>query len=109
MSKPLAAGRLRHRVRIESPTRTQDAGGTLATTWDVVAEVYASIEALSVRDFIAAQAVQSKVSVRITIRHLSGLSTDMRLIGPDGTIYKPLGFLPDADSNREYLTVPCTT
>jgi SPP1 family predicted phage head-tail adaptor len=87
----------------------QDAGGTLTTTWGQIDEVYAAIEPLSVRDFIAAQTQQSKISVRIVIRYRPGMTIDMRLIGPDGTIYKPLGFLTDGDSNREYLTVPCTT
>lgn len=33
----------------------------------------------------------------------------MRLVGPNGAIYTPAAFLPDADSGREYLTVPCST
>jgi SPP1 family predicted phage head-tail adaptor len=107
--KPFTAGKLRHRIKIETPTHTQDANGTLTTTWAQLDEVYAAIEPLSVRDFIAAQSQKSQVSTRITIRYRAGLTTDMRLIGPDGTIYKPLAFLTDGDSNREFFTIPCTS
>lgn len=110
MRKPLAAGRLRHRLRIEAPTRTQDTTtGKQTTTWQVVVDnVPCAIDPLSARDFIAAQAMQSKVSVRITMRYRAGMKTDMRLIGSDGKVYTPVAFLSDADSGREYLTVPCT-
>lgn len=109
MRKPLAAGRLRHRVRIEAPTRTQDPNtGALTTTWTTVDEVFAAIEPLSANDFIAAQTLKSKVSVRIVIRHRHGLNTTMRLIGQNGIIYTPAGFLHDMDTGREYLTVPCS-
>ncbi len=109
MRKPLPAGKLRHRVRIEAPRRIQDPEtGALVETWQTFDDVYAAIEPLSARDFIAAQMAQSKVSVRITIRHRHGLNTTMRLVGPDGTVYTPSAFLHDADTGREYLTVPCS-
>ena len=108
--KALAAGRLRHRLRIESPTLTQDpTTGTTVTTWAEVASVFAAIEPLSAKDYIAAQTLHSKVSARLVIRYRSGLNTAMRLVSSDGTIYTPAGFLPDADSGREYLTIPCST
>lgn len=105
----LNAGRLRHRVRIERPTRTQDpATGDLTTVWAEVATVAAAIEPLSARDFIAAQQVQSKVQVRIVIRWRAGLTHDMRLVGTDGTVYTPQGFLADPQTGREYLTIPAS-
>lgn len=110
MPKPLAAGRLRHRLRIEAPQITQDPDtGALTTTWATVAEhVPASIEPLSVKDLIAAQSVKSLVSVRIVIRYRPGMLPNMRLINEaDGTIYTPHAFLPDDNSGREYLTAPC--
>jgi len=107
---PLDAGRLKHRVVIEAPTRTQNpTTGEVMTTWAAIASVFASIEPLSAKDFIAAQTLKSKINTRIVIRYRSGLNTAMRLVGPDGTIYTPAGFLPDADTGREYLTVPCAS
>ncbi len=107
---PLPAGRLKHLVVIETPVRAQDVTtGVLTTTWAPLATVHASIEPLSAKDFIAAQMVKSKVDTRIVIRYRAGLTTAMRLVGPNGAIYTPAAFLPDADSGREYLTVPCST
>lgn len=109
MRKSLPAGKLRHLIRIEERRRDQDPEtGAMVGTWGTVAGVYAAIEPLSARDFIAAQMAQSRISVRITIRHRHGLNTTMRLVGPDGTVYTPLAFLHDADTGREYLTVPCS-
>ena len=109
MADALKAGRLRHRITIEAPELVQDpTTGELAKSWVPVAEnIAAAIEPLSARDFIAAQAIQSRISARITIRHRSGLRPDMRIVTPDGAIYSPKGFLPDPDSGREYLTIPC--
>lgn len=105
---PLEAGRLKHRVAIEAPTRTQNPmTGAVTTTWTNVVTVYASIEPLSAKDFIAAQMLKNRVDTRIVIRYRPGLNTTMRLVGTDGTIYTPAGFLHDIDTGREYLTVPC--
>lgn len=112
----LAAGRLRHRVRIESYEYLLDSNGDVAQdeetgetsqAWALVAEVWAAIEPLSAREFIAAQATQSQISARIVIRHRSDLNAAMRIV--HGTkIYNPQGFLADKDVGVEYLTIPCT-
>ena len=106
----LDAGRLKHRVTIEAPKRTQDPiTGALTTTWAPEAtDVFAANEPLSVRDFIAAQSVKSRVNVRLVIRYRPGMNTTLRLVGADGTIYTPAGFLYDMDTGREYLTIPAS-
>lgn len=108
MSNRLAAGRLRHRITIEAPQQTQDPEtGEIVTSWVPVAEnIAAAIEPLSAREFIAAQATQSRIQARIIIRFRSGLTADMRIVAQDGTVYDPAGFLPDLDSGRQYLTIP---
>lgn len=110
MRKPtLNAGRLRHRVRLESLVLTQDPDtGVTSETWQTVVDSLAcAIEPLSVKDLIAAQTVKSSVAVRLVLRWRSGLTLGMRFIGSDGTVYRPQGFLPDPDSGREYVTAPC--
>lgn len=104
----LHAGRLRHRVTIERRITTQDSNGDVVVEWEPLVENEpAAIEPLSVRDFIASQAVQSEITTRITIRHRAGLTSDMRIRHGD-TIYNPQGWLADPDSGLEYLTAPCT-
>lgn len=105
----LSAGKLRHRVDIQLPELVQDpvtgeAQKVWVTRWF---KVFAGIEYVSVKDMIAAQAQQSKVTARITIRYRSGLSSDMRLIH-NGTVFTPAGWLPDSDSGMEYVVIPCS-
>lgn len=117
----LAAGRLRHRVLIERLDNLLDSNGDViqnpetgevALGWVAVAEVYAAIEPLSVKEFIAAQATQSQTTTRIVLRARPGLTGALRLVhmvnGVRGTVYNPAGFLPDPDSGLEYVTSPVT-
>ena len=119
----LAAGKLRHRILIEQYIALLDSNGDVlqdpntgetAMDWTPLAEVWAAIEPLSAREFIAAQATQSKISARITIRHREDLDASMRLIhmrsgGVRGTVYNPHGFLADPVSGLEYMTIPVST
>lgn len=107
----IAAGRLRHRVRIEQRTLSQNELGGVLEDWQEVATVWAAIEPLSGRELIAAQQVNSKVTARLVIRYRSDLLPEMRLVhhkqGQD-VIYNPAAFLEDKDSSLEYLTIPCS-
>lgn len=105
----IPAGKLRHRVSIQQKKISQNpVSGELTETWvDVWTNVPASIEALSAREYIAAQAVQSQVSARITIRFRPGITAAMRILH-NGQIYNIQGVLPDPDSGRSWLTLPCS-
>jgi SPP1 family predicted phage head-tail adaptor len=83
----------------------------MVTTWTTVTgwdSVPAAIEPLSAREFIAAQAVQSAVTARITLRYRAGLDASMRIVH-NGTIYNIAGVLADPDSGLEYVTIPVST
>lgn len=100
----MQSGKLRHRVQIQSRTQTQDQNtGAVIDTWATVATVYASIEALSVRDFIAARATQNEITARIKMRARS-INVHQRIVHKN-MIYDVQGILPDNDSGSEYVTV----
>lgn len=103
----LNAGRLRHRVDIQTRQSVQDpVTGEMTPTWVTIwPSVPAAVEPLSAREFIAAQATQSQVVARITIRYRDGLDASMRILHK-GKIYNPVGWLPDKESGLEYLTAP---
>ena len=105
----LKAGRLRHRVAIQQKVQGQDpVSGDPIDVWQTVAGLEAvpcAIEPLSAREFIAAQAVQSQVIARITMRYREGLDASMRILHKS-TVYNIAGLLPDKDSGLEYFTVP---
>jgi SPP1 family predicted phage head-tail adaptor len=100
-------GSLRHRVAIQRHNTARTSSGAVSSTgWTDVAgleSVPAAIEALSGRELIAAQAIQSKVSSRIMLRFCD-VQPAYR-INQNGVIYNIEAILPDATSTREYLTV----
>lgn len=102
----IEAGRLRHRVTIQSQTQTQNPlTGELTVTWTDVATVWAAVEPISAREFVAAQEPNARVTTRVTIRYLDGIEPSMRLLHR-GRRYNIHGVLEDMDSGREYLTLP---
>ena len=102
----MRAGKLRHRIAIEQPGSAQDPDtGEMVDGWAPVATVWASVEPLSAREFIAAQAGQSEITANIRIRYRAGITAGMRLLHK-GQAYNIHGVLPDLDSGIEYLTLP---
>lgn len=104
----ISAGRLRHRVLIQNAVESQDpASGAPITAWVDLATVFAEVVPSSVREFVAAQAIDSEVTTRITIRHRAGVTAKSRIIHR-GQIYNVHGVLADPVSGLEYMTLPCS-
>ena len=104
------AGDLRHRVEIQSYTETQDTTtGAMTQTWGIFATLWAAIEPLSAKEFMAAQSEQSKISLRITVRYMDGIEPNMRVYHEAKDKYYNIeGVLSDKKSGLEYLTLPCS-
>ncbi len=103
----MRAGKLRHRVRIERRGSVQDPEtGEMIPGWAEVATVWASVEPVSARDFIASRAGQAEITARIVMRHRDDLDATMRIVHR-GKVYNIQGVLPDPDSGLEYVTLPC--
>lgn len=101
----VAAGKLRHRVRIERQATVLDSFGQQSTGWTLVATVWAAVEPLSAREFAAASQAQSELSARITIRYRADLLASDRIVFR-GKTYNIAGVLPDAESGLEHITLP---
>jgi SPP1 family predicted phage head-tail adaptor len=103
----LSSGKLRHRVQLQRSVQVQDpVTGDLSSSWVDVAKVWAAVEPLSAREFIASSAVQSAITTRITIRYRE-VDASMRIVHRE-RIYNIEGVLADKDSGLEYLTLPCS-
>lgn len=101
----LAAGKLRHRVTIQQQVEIQDPKtGAVSVTWQPYADRWAEHVSSSVREFIAAAAVQSEVKGRFTVRADEGIVPSMRVIHR-GKAFAILGVMPDPDSGLEYMTL----
>jgi SPP1 family predicted phage head-tail adaptor len=75
----LVAGRLRHRVTIESASEAQDAFGEPIMSWGTLATVSAEKLDLSGRELFQAQQVNAKVTTQFRVRHRSDVTAKMRL------------------------------
>lgn len=106
----MKAGILRHRIDIEEFIGTLDDEGAWVEDWFSILDseeslLPAEIVALSGREFIAAQAVQSTVTTRITIRWRTGIKPAQRVVHGDD-VYDIKAVLPDA-TLRTHLTLMC--
>ena len=92
------AGRLRHRVTLQVPTRDPAFGSE--TVWADYATVWAAVEPLRGREFYAAQQVASEVTGKITLRYLAGVAPEMRVLW-GSRIYEILS--PPIDPEERHL------
>jgi len=76
----MRAGRLRHRLQIQSLAYARNNEGGNTPTWSTVATVWGSIEPLSGRELTEAQQVNTRASVRIRMRKYAGLTTEHRIV-----------------------------
>jgi SPP1 family predicted phage head-tail adaptor len=103
------AGKLRHRVVIQhkaagSPQKRPS--GAPDDAWATFATVSASIEPLRGRELIEAQAVQSRIEVRVRMRYLAGVTAAMRL-SHGGLVY-PIEAVVNPGTRNIELQLMCS-
>jgi len=104
----MEAGRLRKRVAIQYPEETYDpAFGAISVEWKLLANVWAEVAPLSAREYIAASALDSVVTARITIRYRDDITNENRIVYRD-KIYNIQGTLNDIYYYSDYITLPCS-
>jgi len=75
----MRAGKLRHRVIIEQVTSTDDGYGGRSDAWATFATVWASVKPLRGHEYFQAQQMQAKVTHKVKIRYLQGVTHKMRV------------------------------
>ncbi len=78
----MQAGRLRHKIAIQATTPTRNEYGEPIDSWATISggSVWASIEPLSGKEDLPARVMDAEVSHRITIRALSSVTTNHRIL-----------------------------
>jgi SPP1 family predicted phage head-tail adaptor len=79
-------GELNQRVRILAQTLTPDGGGGYSEVWNVIATLWADVEPRAGNNVFAADALQSRVQHRVTIRRNAGVSVGMRVMAGTATL-----------------------
>ena len=105
----MRAGSLRHRIRIEAFTETQDkTTGRITQAWAEFCTVWGKHEALSTKDQLQAQAINSTMTARLKIRYSSKaiqINSTMRVLFR-GKYWKIDGDpVADNESGLEWLTI----
>lgn len=72
-------GRLRHRVTVEQVTRTTDGQGGWTEAWGTLATVRAGVEPLRGQERFEAQKLNARISHKVVIRFLSGVTAAHRV------------------------------
>jgi SPP1 family predicted phage head-tail adaptor len=92
-------GRLRHRLVLEGPERTEDGAGGADVAWEPVATVWAVIETRAAGERVMGEAVTAEATHRVTIRHRTDIAPEMRFRG-GARVFEIVGLLPDLDRRR---------
>ncbi|OTG85822.1 head-tail adaptor protein [Acinetobacter sp. ANC 4558] len=105
----MKAGKLPHRIRIETFIETQDKKtGRITKQWSEFTTVWGKLEPLSTKDILQAQAINSKMTARCKIRFSSKanqIDSTMRVLFR-GKYWKIDGEpMPDNESGLEWLTL----
>ena len=101
----MRAGRLRHRLVLQSKTEARDSYGSTLITWTTEATVWGGIEPLTGKELFAQQQVQSESSVRIVLRSYTGLDETWRVVN-GGEVYAINSVLDD-DESAHFTTLMC--
>lgn len=79
----MAISELRHRITFQKFTTVVNENGFETEVWEDYKTVWASVSNLTGREYYEAAAVQREETVKFTIRYLTGLTTDMRILFQD--------------------------
>ena len=102
----MEAGKLRHQVKLQRVTVAADSHGDQTKTWTDLATVRASIEPLSGRELVNAQAMQSDVTHRVRMRYVAGVQTKHRIAF--GSRVFDIRAVRDIDERNLELEMLCT-
>lgn len=104
----LAAGDLRHRITIETPTRQVDETGETIVTWSASAEYWAEVKPLGSREVVVADQVQGQASYLVRMRwNPPVITSDCRIVW-NGKTLNLSGPPRDPDGLKVEMLLDCT-
>lgn len=98
-------GRLRHRVRIEQPVRSEEEGGAATITWQTLATVWASLDAVRGTEAAFAHKPTARATYNATMRYRDDVDATMRIIAGNRTF--EIISAADVDGRHQWLTCLC--
>ena len=103
----MQAGKLRHRITLQSLTETQNPStGAITKTWADVATVWGDVRFLGGLETLKADATTAVRKCSVRIRYLAGVTEKMRVVH-EGANFDINNVSPD-NTGRRYLDLACT-
>ena len=94
------AGKLRHRILLQTKTVSRDTFGAETVTWTTLATVWGSVEPMRGQEFIESQRAWAEVDTRMRIRYRDGLVPTMRATW-SGHVYDVKAVIEVEERKRE--------
>jgi len=102
----IRAGRLRHRLTLQSKTQTISSTGSVSYSWATDSTVWGAIEPLSGREYLAASQTKNENEIRIIMRYHSTIDATWRIVN-DGNSYS-IKALWNEDERDRMTVCMCT-
>lgn len=96
------AGDMKHRIKIQQRSTTQDAAGEPANTWTLFAERWAAIERTPGNETWASAQRSGRVPTVFRLRYLAGVTPAMRVVF-GGKVLNVLSAVDQAGRKEELL------
>jgi SPP1 family predicted phage head-tail adaptor len=104
MSTP-RIGALRHRLRLEAPSRSAAAGGGADITWQFVADVWAEVTQREGRELVVADGLAARQTYEVRTRYRADVAADMRFVSAGRAL--DIRSVRDPDGRRRWLLCVC--
>jgi SPP1 family predicted phage head-tail adaptor len=101
----MEAGKLSHRVTIQTATVAADGAGNRTETWSTHATVWAAVEPVTGREFIEGFRTNAEITHRVRIRYLSTVTAKMRVL--EGTRHYDIVAVLDQKGQRREMHLMC--
>lgn len=103
----MRAGKLKHRVTIQTPGQVRDPAGQPSTGWTDFDTVWADVRYLNGRQFLTSNAEKNAATASIRVRWRTDLNAAMRVVY-GATVLDIVAVLPD-EEGQDHVDLACTT
>jgi SPP1 family predicted phage head-tail adaptor len=104
--KAVRTGQLRHRVKLQSKTSTQNSDGSLNYTWTTYATVWAQVTPMSGKESkLSDVQIEAFTTHKVTIRYNSAVTPDDKLVF--GTRTLNIASVLNVDEEKVWQVLSC--
>ena len=104
----MSIGQFRTRLTVEESVEARTPDGGVLEVWQHKQLIWARVQGLRGRELFSAQQVNPQTSHKLTIRRVSGLTSQHRLRSLDGSRIFNIESVIDIDDRHKHMELICT-